>query len=385
MKIAKSIQLGLGKNENIFIPLKLNEKKLAKMNSLKSDLDKIKYVLSMSGLKSKLAFQKPQASEDPLEDRKNHFLNLLRSRSNNSTFKKPISKDFHFGIEIECFIPYESLDVTESDCDNESECYECEGSGTLPVTHSNSGYETEVTCPFCDGNGTRIDEDSDNSSSEDRGIGALQDYLKNKAIKGLHVKSDSSIDPDGRHFAVEIACLTTDFKNLEKLCKALNDLEAKVNTSCGLHVHLDMRAQDNDILEIIESNLKKSLDVLFKVVPKSRTTSSYCKKQVSTEKYSAFNCGHLRSYGTIECRLHSGSIDFQKIKNWSLVLKSLVDRHTLVNRKIKNVSDLVNAFKIQDEQKNWLEMRFKKFNGVEMTESESLDSDYDSNEDSEAC
>lgn len=368
-KNKKVLAINLG-SENIYLNLNnLDNKKIYKLNTLKP-MDKLKYIMSLAGVKSEVKTNKKNFNEDPLEDRKNHFLNLLKKRCDTTQFKKPLTKDFHFGIEIECFISKDNFDV-ESSTGGYVECHDCSGSGELTYTHHDSGSEIEGDCPHCE-NGQYYDEDYENDDNSSNHIEALQKYLKNKGITGLHVKDDGSIDPeDNDFFTVEIACLTTDFKNLEKLCRALVELEAKVNTSCGLHVHLDMRNKSNAQIEVIQHNLNKSLNILFAVVPKSRRTSNYCQKRVATEKYSAFNTGHLDTYGTIECRLHSGSTDFEKIKNWCLVLKSIVDRSTKVTRKIKYPNDFKHAFLLQDVLTDWLQNRYSKFTG-EIDPSESL-------------
>jgi len=386
MKITKTLQLKLDGNQNksleislgpekFFVPISLNPKKLHNLKTLKNETEKFKYIMSIAGIKSKIDIKRPESFNDPLRYRDNHFLNLLKSRSNNTDFKRPFTNDFHFGIEIECFIPNDSLDVSDYSSDQSSmmPCCDCEETGRLDVTHRASGYETEITCPFCEGSGEVENEDYDGDSDESAGIEALQDYLKEKGIRGLHVKGDGSIDADSRCFAVEIACLTTDFKNLEKLCKELSNLDARVNKSCGLHVHLDMRGKNKEQLEVIELNLKKSLDVLFSCVPESRRESNYCVKRVSTDKYSAFNTGHLNNYGTIECRLHSGSTDFNKIKNWCLVLKSIVDKQDVENSSVNNIYRFCKYFKLDKSLKSWLESRYEKFSGPIETEHSDLE------------
>lgn len=359
------LEISLG-SDKFFVSLKnLNAKKISRLNGLKKETDKLKYIMSLAGVKTKVEVPKFNVFIDPLGSRKNHFLNLLKSQSCNSNFKKPISNAFHFGIEIECIIPHDSLDTEDSSSLGANvSCYECEGRGNVTYTHRDSGSVIDGECPFCEGSGEVYDEDAENNEDTSSGIEALKTHLKGLGIKGLHVKSDSSIDHDhDDSFSVEIACLTTDFKNLEKLCNALKALNASVNKSCGLHVHLDMRGRSKTEIEVIEHNLKKSLDILFACVPESRRVSNYCQKRVANEKYSAFNTQHLNTYGTIECRLHSGSTDFEKIKNWCLVLKSIVDRTTKVSRKIKNISDFKNAFNLSEYSTNWITSRHLKFSG----------------------
>ena len=185
---------------------------------------------------------------------KNHFLNVFSDQCRADRPKKPISGDFHFGIEIECYMAYSSVDVSYSS--GSSECPDCEGSGTLTATHRNTGQETEMDCDTCEGSG-EVERDDDSDNSQNEAISEVARLIKNAGIKGCHVKSDGSIEtPDNsEYFGLEIAILTSDFKNLEKLCKFLKDYDAQINSSCGLHVHLDARKMVNEVNKLSDTPL----------------------------------------------------------------------------------------------------------------------------------
>lgn len=344
-------------------------------NSL-AERDKYKYALSFLGLIKKIDFcirPRPYSIKDADEllYNKNKYLKMVGSLYQADRDVKPVTKAFHLGIEIECFIPYSSVDIDKDDYSGSSgevDCWACEGSGTITATHRESGQELEDDCSNCEGTGMveSDDDDSSDESAQDAALKALQRLIKQAKIKGCHVKDDGSIDQDDDTFSCEISILTTDYVNLEKLCNLLKSLDAKVNKSCGLHVHLDARNLTIDQKVNKSFNLENSLDVLFKMVAKSRSKSTYCKKQASnSDRYSAINLTALDKFGTIEVRLHSGTTDFDKIKNWCEILKAIYfsDKQPLGKRHT-SVTSLCSFFNMSYELKKYMAFRTKKFKDI---------------------
>lgn len=345
------------------------------------DNEKLAYILSFVGLNKKRVnyVSSFRGTLDSVKDdalasrsRPNRYYNLQLDRFAADKDVKPVTKAFHLGIEIECFIPYSSVDINPDDYGSGSsgmvECYCCEGTGNISMTHRQSGQELEADCSNCEGTGEveSDDDDSDNESAQDAGINAVQELIKKAKIKGCHVKNDSSIDEKSDTFACEISILTTDYVNLEKLCNLLKELGAMVNTSCGLHVHLDARNLTNEQKETRSFNLENSLNVLFKMLPKSRSKSTYCKKQRSTsDRYSAINMTALDKFGTIEIRMHSGTTDFDKIKNWCEILKAIYfSGNEPIYKQHTSVTSLCNFFNISYELKKYMTFRTKKFKDI---------------------
>jgi hypothetical protein len=118
----------------------------------------------------------------------------------------------------------------------------------------------------------------------------------------------------------EIKVLTDEsFSNLKEVCKHLKSVGAFVNKSCGLHVHLDYRSQHSQIVErtMLSRFDQNLLGLVAMLVPEKRRSNSFCKKQISrSERYSYINLQSLDRHSTVEVRLHSGTINFEKIVNW---------------------------------------------------------------------
>lgn len=153
------------------------------------------------------------------------------------------------------------------------------------------------------------------------------------------VKEDGSLDDEGDYqFTHEITVLATERefpRVINRICKALKG-NSKVNTSCGMHVHLDMRTRNPDAAYMA---LFEAQPVLYAMCPKSRRTGTYSKpvSNFSTftrdayeyhnngDRYYGINKGAYMKHATIEVRIHSGTLLADKIINWVNLLIKIVD------------------------------------------------------------
>ena len=128
---------------------------------------------------------------------------------------------------------------------------------------------------------------------------------------------------------------------LKVVCATLNELGARVNVSCGLHVHLN--ATDLTVGEILSvynryADFGSQIDTVVspsrrgegaRYVSKiNKLTGSYKSKQRLANargKYHKVNLVNVSERGTIEFRQHQGTTDFEKITNWLSFLQSFVE------------------------------------------------------------
>lgn len=225
--------------------------------------------------------------KDVLSNNKNKYLNLQRELYAVKSSHVPKNKELGkwVGVEIECFIPYPSGDSYEH---NEN-------------------------------------HDDDDQPRTDNFKHDIIEMIKNNKIKYVSIKTDRSIRSPGVDYVeFEFTVLTKidDMSNLNKLCALLKSLNAQVNSSCGLHIHLDQRdvAGQRTVLSKRLMRLNQALPLLTSIVPPSRRHNMYCSTKRSklrnAERYMAINTQALRRFGTFEIRLHSGTTDFNKISNW---------------------------------------------------------------------
>jgi len=118
---------------------------------------------------------------------------------------------------------------------------------------------------------------------------------------------------------------------------------ARVDTRCGLHVHVDVRhlppvgcgtELQCDVGETYD-RLCSIYPMLKKLVPKSRLRSSYCRwgnnrrdsdsfrSNSAGNRYSALNYDSVIEHGTIEWRMQGGSTNVVKIESWALLCQYL--------------------------------------------------------------
>lgn len=177
----------------------------------------------------------------------------------------------------------------------------------------------------------------------------LRKAIQHANIPRVSVKDDGSVhDSDGDGVGVEVTILfnTEDgFGPLQKLCDVLNRKGCFVNNTCGLHVHLDARHLQEKGVKRIGRRLGNALPVLKWIVDPSRHTNNYCALAVSEfrdsrdYRYNAINLTSWFEFKTVEVRLHGGSTNFKKIKNWIELLRFLAS--TRVPRNFSTFQHLI--------------------------------------------
>ena len=154
-------------------------------------------------------------------------------------------------------------------------------------------------------------------------------------------------------------------QSLKKATTALRLSKTNVNTSCGVHIHLEVNDYSLENMKTLVKNfyiLEKQFD---KMMPESRRNNQYCKGlsilgskdtffsnlnncRSVREIVNLFNTRYLKlnlqsylKYGTVEFRQHSGSTKFSKIKNWILICARLVE-FSKQNIVLSNLETILN-------------------------------------------
>tara|TARA_R110001583_G_scaffold86509_2_gene225940 strand:- start:5775 stop:6920 length:1146 start_codon:yes stop_codon:yes gene_type:complete len=172
--------------------------------------------------------------------------------------------------------------------------------------------------------------------------------------------SDGSINTEGSGMGTELVSTPASgdllMENINNLMRWKDYYGAWVNRSCGFHVHFNSIDKTPREVAHIAIVYQKFQDVLKSMMPDSRQDSNWCRDSTmnlnalrnvdseealideyyesmdcspSSEKYNdARYCGiniHSRYYhGTIEFRLHSGTINKEKITNWISILNCIM-------------------------------------------------------------
>jgi len=227
-----------------------------------------------------------------------------------------------------------------------------------------------------------------------------QYLLKEDVQEYVHLLDDGSLrkekDFPWMHEITILAPEDIVYVVLESVLKAINtDGGSKVNWRCGVHVHLDMRSRDR---KKAFHNLQKAQRIMYAMNPKSRvdgTTSKGDKddcysrrveiedldamfEQVNQDtqrderlsRYYGINVKALDKHGTLEVRIHSGSINFQKVSNWVKILVAIVNTDKYVQTEAAKVETFCEHYKLDGVIAEYINERIAKFkdkNGKHMT------------------
>lgn len=192
----------------------------------------------------------------------------------------------------------------------------------------------------------------------------LQNYVQ--------LKEDGSVqDSDGENgHELNVLLKERTYKlTLKKVCDVLISLDAEVNSSCGLHVHLDMRARNK---ERVFHNLVSVQDILFSMQPASRRENAYCPRNICTsfqeeeEKgdRSAINTWAWRDHKTLEVRLHAGTINFNKISNWVDILVTVAKKRSTLPTPVKTVEEFSKVVRLAPYLLDYVSSRIRIHSGL---------------------
>ncbi len=152
---------------------------------------------------------------------------------------------------------------------------------------------------------------------------------------------------------------TKGFGSLKKACKSLNDAGAKVNKSCGLHVHIGAAGMAGREIANVFQNYQMMEGVIDSFMAPSRRSNPYAKSlrlhsfracetrenvmaACGYDRYLKVNAMSLRRHNTIEFRQHQGSTNYEKISAWIKFCTKLVEwsRAHVLNSPISSVDDM---------------------------------------------
>jgi hypothetical protein len=135
-------------------------------------------------------------------------------------------------------------------------------------------------------------------------------------------------------------------RQLKIALDTLNELGAKVDKTCGVHVHHDIEDLNIQHLKNLYKIYDKHnghIDELFPASRRKANRPRYCKgldtylmdqierassiqelRSVAFDRYYTLNFTAYVKYGTMEFRQHAGSTDFDKIINWVRITQAMI-------------------------------------------------------------
>ncbi len=159
--------------------------------------------------------------------------------------------------------------------------------------------------------------------------------------------------------------------SLKKLCKSLEAVDAKVNRSCGLHVHIGAQYITDEHYIRIFSNYQHIERAIDSFMPQSRrdNNNDYCHtlithnfsgchtkrdvmRELGFDRYHKVNAEAYAAHKTIEFRQHSGTVSYDKINHWVLFLAKLVE-YSFKNEIKETIFDIESIPFLTDKEKEY--------------------------------
>jgi hypothetical protein len=242
------------------------------------------------------------------------------------------------------------------------------------ITNRTYGVEMEVT---------EIDHETVTAALRAAGIETSDEYshYNHETPRSWKVMSDSSIRGQGCEIVSPILRGEAGMATLETVCNALVAAGAKINKSCGLHVHIGTDDLNVEAVRNIVKSYQNNYALISSFMAPSRVNNSYCKpydsydianfencttiEQLSERSDSRYHTVNLEAYtrhGTVEFRQHQGSVEFAKISNWVRFVLALAETAKTESMSAKsNVEELVRSLGLNETSINYFTSRANHF------------------------
>jgi len=185
------------------------------------------------------------------------------------------------------------------------------------------------------------------------------------------IVNDGSIDSNSSNHPHEMELVSpklygaTGLEIVRKVCAVLNcsEIDAQVNSSCGLHVHQDAANWGAKQFANLFDLYKMYEDELDEMVPNSRkrdnngmcSSLDYCDSwedvyspdRESGKRYHKINLCSWETYGSVEIRHAAGTTDANKICGWMVFTQAIVERCATARtfKKRKSILTGIQAYK----------------------------------------
>lgn len=288
---------------------------------------------------------------------------------------------FQYGVELECFVPTDEI-IEEKEqiierirIDLIDEGYNEDKARDVAIRRYNEGYYQPLR--------------------------QHTDFINKIKEAGAEVVTDGSITSPDDTYKAEIRAGVYSDANVEEkiaeICEIANSHNANVNKSCGYHLHTShtkflQRPTINRLVHVWSA----IEDVLYLTQPQSRFNNHYCRRLLrpfiggsyenlpkqkreiaqklsNLDRYTSLNLKSLSKHKTVEVRLHSGTLDKDKIINWIKLMKAIYEYvfyfydkdvvHKILNMPIntEKVQIVFELLQLSDELKAYFTNRINKF------------------------
>lgn len=171
-------------------------------------------------------------------------------------------------------------------------------------------------------------------------------------------------------------------ESLKKVCEVLELTNAKVNKSCGLHIHLDAKnftinqwrnliinyARLEHVIDSFMAPSRRGNNNCFcrslVLMPRLETTILHCNSiqeitSYFSTRYMKINVEAFSRHKTVEFRQHQGTTDFRKISMWLSFLQKLVAYSK--ENSVENCASIDDVPFLNKKEKIYFKTRIKQF------------------------
>jgi len=147
-------------------------------------------------------------------------------------------------------------------------------------------------------------------------------------------KDDPTVD--GKEFFSAILNGNKGMEAVDCITGFADDNNWKCDSSCGYHLHLDMSDESAEGLKGIALAYQMTYNVWVEFIKQGRKNSSYCsgtydgidwikdltscdewlRMSRNTSRYHWVNWAAYSRHSTLEVRMHEGTVDGRKVRNW---------------------------------------------------------------------
>lgn len=161
------------------------------------------------------------------------------------------------------------------------------------------------------------------------------------------LKTDGSVNGHGLELVSPKLRGEAGFAELQRVCEALRSVNATVDSSCGVHVHVDFRNRTVEQIRDAILPLAEAQDALYEMSAPSRRNNHYVPRWSDRDLRTLRGMVHLRDlgrlprgvvnaqsytrHGSIEFRSHGGSTSFVRISAWVRMLIAAVEHGERTN------------------------------------------------------
>ncbi len=146
---------------------------------------------------------------------------------------------------------------------------------------------------------------------------------------------------------------------LKKIMDVLVSMGFKADRNCGTHVHLDMRSRN---VKEVYKNMVKTQGFLRKFLTPSRKKNKFCKPNTSfdfdeqldiqndsDDRYFGINTQSYGRHGTLEVRMHQGTLDSNVLIPYIKLLTKVINFKGEIKGSVNTLRQAKNQYEIDEE------------------------------------